>query len=173
MAPANPPNSQPSPARPTAHGQRRVVPAIPLQYPRAQQRRRADTKSVSHWVPTPAKSEKSDTMSGDDGHVDHGMIQHPMTPESLASSLHRAEGSVSTSQEEGLPAPEKEPEPTGQVNGKCGYENCTWLMSSPMGLTCRRFCRLRCLYASSRSTILLSNSSVHYKWSSNDQRTIA
>jgi hypothetical protein len=99
-----------------------VVPAVPLQYDRSQQRRRANTKSISHKAPTPAKSEKSDTTSGDERHTIHGAVQHPMTPESLASSLHKGEGSVAVSQEEGLSVPvkEPEPEPVADVNGEFG-----------------------------------------------------
>lgn len=115
-----PPNANTSPARP-APGQRRVVPAIPLQFPRSQQRRRAGTNSLSQELPTPAKSEKSDTTSGDERHTSHGMAQQPMTPESLTSSLHKTDGSVFIAQEEGGTASEKEQAPVQHVNGEFGY----------------------------------------------------
>jgi hypothetical protein len=82
------------------HGHRPVKAPIPLQYTQDQQRRQATKKSKSNETPTLAKREKSDTTSGDDGHARHSLVEQPMTPESLPSSLHKADGSVSTSHEE-------------------------------------------------------------------------
>jgi hypothetical protein len=95
-----------------------VTPAIPLHYPN---HRRSGSKAVtqSQELSTPAKSEKSE--SGEDTIANHGhkngILQHPMTPESLSSSIHKAGVDQA---EEPLPVPETATASEGveHANGK-------------------------------------------------------
>lgn len=121
MASATPPNGLRSPTKPQDGGQRVPV-AIPLHYPN---HRRANSRAVSQETTTSAKSEKSDAGSGDERHTAHGG-QHPMTPESLSSSIHKPEESSSGSRDERLSVPEKAPDAAEHVNGELWATGNLW-----------------------------------------------
>jgi hypothetical protein len=93
----------------------RVPVAIPLHYPN---HRRGASKAVGLETTTPAKSEKSDNGSGDERGLAHRHGgQHPMTPESLSSSIHKPDVAMPESRDESAPVPETAPEANEHVNG--------------------------------------------------------
>jgi hypothetical protein len=97
----------------------RVPVAIPLHYPN---HRRGASKVAGLETTTPAKSEKSDSGSGDERILPlprrQNGGQHPMTPESLTSSIHKPDGVVSESRDEAAPVSRTVLEPTEHVNGE-------------------------------------------------------
>ena len=126
MASATPPNGVRSPNGQPVKGKRNIVPAIPLHYPN--HRRGPSKAAVSQETTTPAKSEKSDAGSGDERLASHSDgVQHPMTPESLSSSVHKVEAG-NDSREGASPLSGKTSEDAKVVNGelKVFFCTCTW-----------------------------------------------